>query len=280
MEHVRASNKTSWCVTLPKIHGFVHIQALEDVARTVAFGLQALGYESYINSFVTKHEEQIVFGLDRIKQYDMPLPPSGAIVYNLEQYDWCLNLPNINSYVIWDYSEANVARLKSAGHPNVKHVPIGYVPQLTEIELESEPSIDVLFCGCMNPRRKIIIDGLKEHGLKIAVLEDVYGEARARFISKSKVVLNMHYADSPGIFEVVRVSYLLANRCCVISERGIGCEPFEEAAFFVDYKDLVETCVEAIKDRWSPDWAEIVGRNALKIMSGFDEREILRKALA
>lgn len=49
------------------------------------------------------------------------------------------------------------------------------------------------------------------------------------------------------MFEVVRVSYLLANQRFVVSERG--CSPIEEAPFsegvvFADYDDLVKTCLD------------------------------------
>ena len=41
----------------------------------------------------------------------------------------------------------------------------------------------------------------------------------AYWIARSKIVLNLHQYDAQ-VFEIVRVSYLLANRRAVVSERG------------------------------------------------------------
>ena len=58
-------------------------------------------------------------------------------------------------------------------------------------------------------------------------------------------MLNLHYYEAAA-FEIVRVSYLLANRRFVVSEHG--CDPEEEAPFskgvvFTDYAGLVNACL-------------------------------------
>jgi hypothetical protein len=53
------------------------------------------------------------------------------------------------------------------------------------------------------------------------------------------------------VFEVVRVSYLLANRCFVVSERGLdlaGERPFEDGIAFVEYHELINTCLRYLAD--------------------------------
>jgi hypothetical protein len=58
------------------------------------------------------------------------------------------------------------------------------------------------------------------------------------------------------VFEIVRVSYLLANRCFVVSERGCdlpGERPFEEGVAFVEYRELVNECLRYLADERARD---------------------------
>ncbi|HEX4767556.1 MAG TPA: glycosyltransferase, partial [Lichenihabitans sp.] len=64
------------------------------------------------------------------------------------------------------------------------------------------------------------------------------------------VVLNLHFYDS-AIFEVVRVSYLLANGICVLSESDEGdpdVAPFRDGLVICAYADLVERCAALVAD--------------------------------
>ena len=48
------------------------------------------------------------------------------------------------------------------------------------------------------------------------------------------------------VFEIVRVSYLLANSCCVVSEIGSDVrteEPLSDGIAFTDYSNLVGCCM-------------------------------------
>jgi hypothetical protein len=56
----------------------------------------------------------------------------------------------------------------------------------------------------------------------------VYGQARDALVARARIQLNVHYYEAK-VFEVVRVSYLLANGRFVVSETGADAE--EEASF-------------------------------------------------
>lgn len=81
------------------------------------------------------------------------------------------------------------------------------------------------------------------------------------------------------MFEVVRVSYLLANQRFVISERGSN--PVEEAAFstgviFENYENLVKTCLDFLsrsEDR------RFVAEAGFKIMSQRSETDYLKTVI-
>jgi hypothetical protein len=60
---------------------------------------------------------------------------------------------------------------------------------------------------------------MRGRGLRVESAFGCYGEERDALIARARIVLNVHYYESK-VFEVVRVSYLLANRKCVLSESG------------------------------------------------------------
>ena len=101
----------------------------------------------------------------------------------------------------------------------------GAIPPVDPTTGKYAQDIDVLFCGSMNERRMQIIQALKDSTLfdkPLVIAQFVgYGAYRDKYIARSKIVLNMHYY-TPGIFEIARVSYLLANKKCVVSEEGLG----------------------------------------------------------
>jgi hypothetical protein len=104
----------------------------------------------------------------------------------------------------------------------------------------------VLFYGSINERRWHIIQSLKAHGVRTETVFGVYGNERDKLIARSKILLNVHFYEAK-VFEVVRVSYLLANQRFVISERGANLleeDTFSGGVVFADYNDLVKTCLD------------------------------------
>ena len=130
----------------------------------------------------------------------------------------------------------------------------------------------------MNGRRRAILEALSALGLRVHVAFGVYGEQRDRLVARSKVILNIHYYQAK-VFEIVRVSYLLANRCCVVSERGV--DPSEEREFegavaFAAYEELVETCVRLCAD---PGARQALQEQGLRAFAARDLRAILAEAI-
>lgn len=179
-----------------------------------------------------------------------PLPPS-LIVYNFEQIfpaspwlnpDYTFLLKN---YQVWDYSAANVQALKRHLNVDARHVPLGYHPCMTRIERSSRKDIDILFFGSLNPRRQSVLGDLQSRDLVVLHVFNKYSIARDALIARSKVILNMHYYE-PGIFEQVRCSHLLANRCCVVSEESVDCADWP--VVFTPYASLAATCENLVRD--------------------------------
>ena len=151
--------------------------------------------------------------------------PADAILFNTEQLAAVATPKFIfPSYkenkkrVIWDYSEANVKVLRELGCERVVHCPVGYIKSMTTIEPACE-DVDVLFYGSLPQRRAEILTALADAGLAVKHLYGVFGAKRDEWIARSKIVLNLHYGyDYGAVFEIIRVSHLLANKKCVVSE--------------------------------------------------------------
>lgn len=230
---------------------YSHTEAFREVGETVHYALLEMGHDSILTDQTNiPNRQHIILGSNLLPFYPTQLS-SHSILYNLEQIapgsPWLQPafLDILRQYSVWDYSQSNIEQLTRLGITSVEHVPIGYMPQLTRI-YPADEDIDVLFYGSLNERRWHIIQCLRAKGVKVEATFGVYGKERDRMIARSKIVLNIHFYESK-VLEVVRVSYLLANRRFVISERG--CNPVEEAAFsagvvFTDYDELVQTCLD------------------------------------
>jgi hypothetical protein len=244
-----------YAVSIATQPGFVHSEAFREVAESIHHGLRALGHESVLSERTDLAGRQhIVFGSNLISPADHRLLP-GSVLYNLEQiYDdspWLTAdlLALFRAHVVWDYSLANIQALARHGIA-ARHVPIGYVPELTRIPAAPQKDIDVLFVGSIVERRLAVLQSLHERGANVIPAFGVYGAQRDALIARAKIVLNMHMHDAK-VFEIVRVSYLLANRCFVVSERGLdlaGERPYADGIVFADYDDLVDACLRSLTD--------------------------------
>ncbi len=208
----------------------LHAARYDDFVKALGDALVALGHEVV---GLDNPGRLIMFNATNMRDPAGQLP-ADAILFNTEQVAAVSNpgfvvpgcLEN-KQRVIWDYSEANANVLKELGCTRVVHCPVGYIPSMTMIE-PVEEDIDVLFYGAMTPCRVAILDALASDGLAVKQLYGVYGAKRDAWIARSKVVLNLHYGfDYGAVFEIFRVSHLLANKKCVISEAGSVDETLE-----------------------------------------------------
>lgn len=274
-------------VVLVRPEGYVHSAAFAEVLEAVVCGLRALGADvtEAVNQLVVPGPQPIIFGANLLGDATVDVLPPGTVIYNLEQIDesssWCspAYLRLLQSCQVWDYSARNIASLARLGlTAKVRHVPVGYVPELTRIPPAPVEDIDVLFYGSMNDRRNNVISRLREAGLNAHAVFGVYGAARDDLIARSKVVLNMHYYEA-NIFELVRVSYLLANRKAVVAECNPGTEidpDIVDAVQLAPYEGLVSACAQLVAD----DQARIaLSERGFSRMVARDQRAYLAAAL-
>ncbi|MDR2113230.1 MAG: class I SAM-dependent methyltransferase [Candidatus Accumulibacter sp.] len=273
-------------IVLIQPEGYAYSGALAELAETLIYGLDGLGADfSFSINEPAVDAVNIVLGAHLLGGGAiMRELPADTIIYNSEQVDdkstWISGsyMALLRRLTVWDYSEANAARLRSRGVKRVRYVPIGYAPRLTRIPMTTPQDIDVLFYGAINERRKNILEALIARGLRIEFLDGVYREERDRFIARAKLVLNMHYYDA-GVFEIVRVSYLLANERAVVAEcnEGTALETDMRAAVYAaPYDKLVDACAELVADA---DQRVNLARRGFEIFARRDEKAILSTAL-
>ncbi len=272
---------TRFAVILISPPGFPHAQALADVADAVAFGLEALGADVLRGGDPDVHgARSIVLGAHLLD--DPSALPSDAVIYNLEQLSaasvWMTAAYRaaLRTHMVWDYSPRNLAVLTGLGAPAAHLMPIGHASGLERVP-QGPKDIDVLFYGAPHPRRQAVLQALAARGVKVVAAVGVYGGARDALISRARIVLNLHYYDPPQ-FEVVRVSYLLSNGVCVVSEGGDpeAEAPFARAVAFAPYAAVVETCLALLGDPPRQDQLAAAGQ---ALMRARPQADFLRAAL-
>jgi SAM-dependent methyltransferase len=267
------------CIVSPP--GYPHSAAFREVGETLVHGLSALGHDAVLGDDpAPAGRRAIVLGANLLPVTRQPVARD-AILYNLEQIEpgsaWLGPdyVALLQDHEVWDYSARNAARYAALGLPAPRVVPIGWAPVLERIPRGEPEDVDVLFYGSMNERRRAVLEGLAARGLRVEAAFGLYGAARDARIARARIVLNVHFYEAK-VFEIVRVSYLLANRRCVVSERG-G-DPAEERDFeagvaFAPYEDLVETCVRLARD---PAARERLAAAGQALMAARPEAECLR----
>lgn len=241
------------CIPHPRMHG---LNGYKEVIETVAWGLEQLGHQvTYAINEPASGATNIVFGGQVMPVAALQQLPDGTIIYNFEQ----MGAATANqareeikyhalasNLTVWDYSAANLPAWHALGRRRVGIVPVGYAPILTRIPKIAEQDIDVLIYGMSGERRLQAFHVLSRLGIRTVFVSGLYGAARDHLISRAKIVLNINLYSQTRIFEIVRVSYLLANRKAVIADfdaNGVVDRDIKDGVRFVSsLKELTDLC--------------------------------------
>ena len=257
-----------------RIHG---LYGYREVIETLEWGLRALG-----NDVTSSHNRfaggcpNIVFGFQTMAPQEVSALPSDTIIYNFEQMAGRKTTELKPSYHaaarrlrIWEYSERNMEtwrQMKPAF--GVIHVPVGWAPILERISSDVDQDIEVLFYGFPGLARLTIFNELCRQGIRSLFVCGLYGKRRDDLIARSKLVLNINLYDRSRIFEVVRVSYLLANAKAVVADARS--DTFVEA-------DLMDALAFETPERVSARCVELLEDDKSRLRLAEHGREIIRK---
>ena len=271
-------------ITVIRPQGYLHTEAFRELAETLQAALQSLGHDSQIQeNLLDPSRTSLILGAHLLAPEQMQAIPQGSVIYNLEQLGGALLKPAYYQLAarrqIWDYDLRNIEYWKqfNCAYAPV-HVPIGYVPELKRITAPRCQDIDVLFYGSLNDRRNRILNALKNAGIKVHSAFGVYGKDRDDLIACAKIVLNIHFYESK-VFEIVRVSYLLANSKAVVTECSPDAEMEEglsDSVLSLPYDRLVEGCCSLLQNEAERQALEARG---FQWFSKRKESDILSNAL-
>ena len=237
------------CVVQPQ--GYPHSLAFAELAELICYAISDLGHScgSGVNA-LNRGARNILIGAHLLGESARARIPASSIILNTEQlgasqHPWTETVIELATRLeLWDYSPVNLEYLQARGMPRGRLLELGFHPKLARLRTDIPADIDVLFYGSIGPRRQCILKALEARGLKVKALFGVYGEERDRWIERSKLILNCHHYDT-GIFEVVRVFYLLTNARAVVAEVGDSTHidrVFLDAVCAVPYSGLVDAC--------------------------------------
>ena len=231
----------------------------QEVIDAIAWGLYSLGHQVTCSvNYIDPTATNIVFCAQVANRSIIDEMPDDTIIYNLEQMEAMLGERDVldewkalaERFTVWDYSAVNIEWWPKFTNPKcIKHVPIGFAPNLCRISKADEQDIDVLFYGGPNVNRLKVLQDLCDHGLKVMYFFGMYGKPRDDLIARAKVVLNISYYNH--IFEIVRVSYLLANKKAVVSIGGDGLvveNDIIDGIRFVHADKVAAACYDLISD--------------------------------
>lgn len=207
--------------------------------------------------------------------------PADAIIMQMEAHSsgWMTDayLDLLRQHPVLDYAQENVSWLRARG-VDARYCPIRHHPHLTRLTLlpEAERDIDILFYGSVTDRRQEIIQEVRAQNpqRKIIWLGHDGWDSRDGHIARAKIVLNLHAYDGAPL-EMARISFLLANRCFVISERPADPE-FLETVMFQSAAGIATACWIWLRD---PHGRQVVAERGYQEFSQMDQQSVLVKAL-
>lgn len=155
-------------------------------------------------------KDDVVFGANACPEEI----PAGAVVYNFENIGTNGVEARADAYEgheLWDFSARNCEAWKAAGR-EVKHAPVGYHPSMKRFARAADPDIDVVHVGCLNERRKAVLEMLVAYGHQVVHLEPgIYGAERDAVLARARLVVVPMFYDG-GVFCSLRAAHLHANR--------------------------------------------------------------------
>jgi hypothetical protein len=262
------------------------LNGYQEVIDSLLWGLNALGHSVSTGvNCLNNGFRPIVFGAQLMTHGVLARLPPDAIIYNLEQLPGLRaagrNLANfaepLRTRILWDYSLENIAEWKALGLDHVRHVPIGYAPNLTRIVPVANQDIDVLVYGTPSETRMKAVTELCKLGLTTMFFYGLYGAARDALIARSKILLSVTFNDESAIFPIVRASYMFANRKAMVSDFAAIEEDIYPAAVFGARDVLPQVCAHLVRNHKQRRELE---EQAFRIITRRDIRQILARALA
>jgi len=268
-----AAHKDRHCIWIVTPDNYSHSHAFDEVALALSGAFEELGGSAPIVTHRRQFDGRapIIYGANLLAAEIVGELPADSVVINLEQVSddskWLGSryMTILQQLPVLDYSARNRDNLAQKGISHAGVLEIGYNARLTQVVHAGAKDIDILFYGSMNERRFKILKRLEMSGLKVVHLFNVYGAQRDAAIGRAKIVINIHHYES-AVFEIVRISYLLSNRVCVLSEGDSAdpdLQPFAGGLAVEPYGQLIERSYALLDDAAGREAVAVQGYAAM-----------------
>ena len=146
---------------------------------------------------------------------------------------------------IWVYTDISKVVNKYCPKEKLKWVPMPFVclnNLNTKYFVNYDLCVyDIFFYGHPNERRKRILDEIsKVFGSRLKIGYGCYGEKKLSYISRSKIILNLHYYEKAGL-ETCRINEIFNLNKIIVSEKSpldkLNMELYKDIVVFVDEID-------------------------------------------
>jgi hypothetical protein len=170
-----------------------------------------------IEDFKRKYDKVIIFNQE-------PLTARQRQFMHKGYYQWIKSADEV-----WDYDEKNIHVLKMI-RPDIKlHILKPYKDWSKYDNVKKD--IDILFYGSINEHRSNILSKLKEK-YNVSIIRTWDGNILDSYISRSKILLNIHYYYECSMQEQARMIRWIGAPCRIVSEKSwknyLGVEEIED----------------------------------------------------
>lgn len=257
---------------------------------------EKLNIKVVIRDTVPETERPVVF----LQVYKDLMRMKGHCVLNTEQVTrpvvktFLSHCKNLDVKII-DYSLGNIEAMKYL-NMNISYLPYQYneteVNLLSNLIKTSKKLYDVVFVESLSERRAKIISGFWERKISCLILTHAWNLERDKQIAKCRVLLNLHFDPSYGVYESIRCDRWLFAGLPVVSEIGgridgavsmqnltiAETEPIENLAICCPYDDLINNVAKVLKGYEEHVNMLIEKRNSVIGKVRIDREEKVREA--
>ena len=215
---------------IPSLISDEHIELVNHDSNSFLF---LIAFQSFLNSpnkkklLSIKRKKYILYQLEQIN--------------NREKYDKYINkeleIFMKNALYVLEYNMSNYKNISNEINKMFVGVPIMKRENIIDMK---KKDIDILFYGNINNYRKKILDSISSK-YNIKILENSFDKELIEYISRSKIILNIHYYKD-ALLELCRIHEAIPYNCRILSEISNDdlklCNDYKDFCSFIDLDDI------------------------------------------
>lgn len=226
-----------------------------EAALCLRASIEAAGYrcQLYVNQADTLQPCLVLGALPPRLGALGQLDPSRAVIVNLEQLGSGSTVigqeyePWLRGWLVADYHSANLEHLRRASGGLQRACELPLVPGRClsfRPDLPADKTVDVLFFGTPNARRRAIVQALEAAGLRVETVAGAFAHELTPAIRRARLVLHVHFYDT-GLFPISRVLQPVADGVPIVCEASVFSAQSDwsrSGIVFAPYEELVDAC--------------------------------------